>query len=63
MAKYTLRPGEDLDKVLKKFRRKVKQDGIIDDIRKREYYEKPSESRKRLESVGKRKSFLANLDE
>jgi len=63
MAKYTLKKGEDINKVLKKFRRKLKQDGVISDMRKHDFYEKPSERRKREESVAKRKTYLASLDE
>jgi len=62
-AKMNLKKGEPLDKVLKKFRRKLKQDGFFDDLRKREFYEKPSDRRKRVESAARRKNYLANLDE
>lgn len=63
MSEYKLRKGEDLDKALKKFKRKLRKDGILDDLRKHEFYEKPSDQRKKQESIAKRKTYLASLDE
>ena len=44
---YTLREGEELDRALRKFRRKVQRAGIFRDIKKHRFYEKPSEARRR----------------
>ena len=41
------RPGENLESLLKKFKRKVKTDGKIQELRKREFFEPPSEEKKR----------------
>ena len=60
---YLLREGEPLDRALKRFKRKLRQDGVLDDMRKREYYEKPSEHRKQMESAARRRSYLATLNE
>ena len=38
---------EDLEKALRRFRRKVEKFGIRKAIRQHEYYEKPSERRRR----------------
>lgn len=43
------RENEYIEKAIKKFMRKVKKAGIIDHVRKNQYYEKPSEVRKRKE--------------
>ena len=46
MAKVEVRKNE-LERALRKFKSKVKQAGIIDEIKKREYYEKPSQRRRK----------------
>ena len=63
MSKYELRKGEDLDKALRRFRRKLKQNGVFDDVRKHEFYEKPSDRRKKDESAAKRRTYLSSLEE
>ena len=47
MAKQEKRPGESIDSVLRKFKRKLKNEGTIQELRKREFFEKPSDSKKR----------------
>ncbi|MCM8771734.1 MAG: 30S ribosomal protein S21 [Candidatus Omnitrophica bacterium] len=37
----------NFDKIFKQFKREVEREGIIKEIKKREFYEKPSEIRKR----------------
>jgi ribosomal protein S21 len=39
--------GGSPDRMFKKFGKKVKKSGIIDKVRRRQYYEKPSLKRKR----------------
>lgn len=56
MAETEKRPGESIDKVLRRFKRKLKDEGVIDEIKKREYYEKPSELRKKRENAAKRRT-------
>ena len=41
------RPGESIESLLRKFKRKVKTDGVITEFKDREYFEKPSEEKKR----------------
>jgi small subunit ribosomal protein S21 len=52
---YRLREGEDLDRALKKFRRKVQRAGIFRDIKKNRFYEKPSEARRRKAKAAERR--------
>ena len=40
---------------LKRFNRKIQQDGILAETRRREHYEKPSVKRKRKEAARRRK--------
>jgi small subunit ribosomal protein S21 len=48
--------GERFESLLKRFSKKVQQDGILAEMRRREYYEKPSIKRKRKEAAKKRKT-------
>jgi len=52
---YHLRDGEDLDRALKRFRRKVQRAGIFRDIKKNRFYEKPSEARRRKAKAAERR--------
>ena len=51
--------GESFESLLKRFSRKVQQDGILAEARRREHYEKPSVKRKRKEAAKKRKTAKA----
>lgn len=42
-----LREGEDVGRALRKFKKKVDDSGILDELRKREFFEKPTTERKR----------------
>ncbi len=53
----TIRVGENesLESALRRFKRKCSRDGIIGDLRKKEFYEKPSvKKRKKSEAARKR---------
>ncbi len=52
---YRLDEGEELDRALKKFRRKVQRAGIFRDIKKNRFYEKPSEARRRKLKAAERR--------
>lgn len=58
MAKQEKRPGESIDSVLRKFKRKIKSEGILQELRKREYYEKPSDQKKRQMKAAKRRNRM-----
>jgi small subunit ribosomal protein S21 len=49
MAFTEARPDEDIEKVLRRFKRQVKDETILQDLREREAYEKPSEEKKRMQ--------------
>ena len=51
--------SERFESLLKRFSRKVQQDGILAEARRREHYEKPSVKRKRKEAAKKRKAAKA----
>jgi len=48
--------GESFESLLRRFTRKVQQEGIISEVRRRGFYEKPSIKRKRKEATKRRKS-------
>lgn len=54
MAEVTVGEDESFDSLLKRFNRKVQQDGILAELRRREHYEKPSIKRKRKKAAKKR---------
>ncbi len=54
MAEVTAGEDESFDSLLKRFNRKVQQDGILAELRRREHYEKPSIKRKRKKAAKKR---------
>ena len=47
---------ESFETALKRFNRKIQQEGILAEARRREHYEKPSVKRKRKEAARRRKT-------
>ena len=45
--------GEHFDKMLRRFKKKVEESGKLDDLRKHEFYEKPTSVRKRKASAAR----------
>jgi len=56
MAEVVLGENESLDTALKRFIKRVQQDGILSEARRREHYEKPSVRRKKKAAAKRRKS-------
>ena len=56
MAEVRLGSSESFESLLRRFNKQVQQDRILAEVRRRKFYEKPSEERKRKEAVKKRKS-------
>jgi len=48
--------NESFESLLKRFNKRVQQEGILAEVRRREYYEKPSVKRKRKRASKRRKS-------
>ncbi|OGB86926.1 30S ribosomal protein S21 [candidate division WOR-1 bacterium RIFCSPLOWO2_02_FULL_46_20] len=55
MSKIEVRKGEGLEKALRKFKTKLRREGVIDEIKKREFYEKPSERRRKQQDAAVRR--------
>ena len=56
MTDVRISDNESFDSLLKRFNKKVQQAGILSEMRRREYFEKPSIKRKRKEAAKRRKS-------
>lgn len=55
-AGIDVRENESLDNALRRFKRSCQTAGVITEMKKREYYEKPSEKRRRL--IARRKKRI-----
>ena len=55
MAQVDSREDEDIERVLRRFKRQVKDERILNDVRSKEVYEKPTEKRKRVKNDQVRK--------
>jgi len=58
--------NNDINYALRKFKKKVQEAGILQEVREREYFEKPSEKRKKAKAAGRarwlKKQSKENLD-
>jgi len=65
VVKLTLRERESFQEAVRRFRKLVERSGIKKEMRRREYYEKPSEikrrSRLRAERRARRNRMLAGM--
>ncbi|MFH1639281.1 MAG: 30S ribosomal protein S21 [Chloroflexota bacterium] len=50
---------EGFESLLKRFNKKVQQAGVLAEAKRREYYEKPSDKRKRKAAAKRRKSMIS----
>ncbi len=50
LSKVELRPNEPLERALRRFKKKVDREGIIQEIKRHEHYEKPSERKRRAKT-------------
>ena len=51
--------NDSFESLLKRFNRKVQQEGVLAEVRRREYFEKPSLKRKRKAAAKRRKTARA----
>ena len=47
MIKIKSRSGESIQQMMKRFKKMCEKEGLIKDIKRQSYYEKPSEKRRR----------------
>ena len=55
LAQVIVKPGEPLDTALKRFKKQLQQDGTLKQARAHEFYEKPSDKRRKEEAARRRK--------
>lgn len=48
-----VRETDNINVALRKFKRKIEESGLLDELRKREFYEKPTTERKRKKGAAK----------
>lgn len=57
MSQVKLRENESLENALRRFKRATQRDGVIQEVRKREHYEKPSVKRKKKSEAARKRKF------
>ncbi len=56
MTEVKLQEGESFESLLRRFNKHVQQSRILSEVRRREFFEKPSVKRKKKEAAKRRKS-------
>ena len=59
MSNVVAGDNESFESLLRRFNKRVQQEGILSEVRRREYYEKPSVKRKRKRASKRRKTARA----
>ena len=60
MPQVQIRENESLENALKRFKRSLQQHGVLEEARRHERYEKPSDRRRRLAAASERRRRKAN---
>jgi len=55
MVSVEIREGESLDSAIRRLKRQVQNAGVLEEARRHERYEKPSERRRRLAAAAARR--------
>ena len=61
MTKIKVRNGESLEQALRRFNREVQRAGILQEVRDREHYRKPSEVKREKSKELARKIYVEKL--
>jgi len=57
MAFVKARPNENIESLLKRFKRAVEKSGVLADLKKHEFYEKPSVKRKKKQAAARKRAL------
>jgi len=57
------KPGESIDSILKKFKRKVKSEGVLQAFKDREFFEKKSETKKKKARAAVRRNRIQQMED
>ncbi|MCH9021413.1 MAG: 30S ribosomal protein S21 [Planctomycetes bacterium] len=58
MIKIRARGGESIQQMMKRFKKMCEREGVIKDIKRQSYYEKPSEKRRRRDKRSRSRNDL-----
>ena len=61
MLKVEIRKGQSVEKALKIFKRKVKDSGIMFELKERSYYRKPSAIKRKQKMDAIRKEYIRRI--
>ena len=57
MSQVRVKENESLENALRRFKRQTQKDGVIQEVRKSEHYEKPSVKRKKKSEAARKRKF------
>ena len=57
MSEIRLKENESLENALRRFKRQCAKSGVLNELRKREHYEKPSVKRKKKSEAARKRKF------
>jgi small subunit ribosomal protein S21 len=57
MVGITVKEGESYESFIRRFRRACENAGILREVKRREFYEKPSEKKKRKMAEARRRAY------
>ena len=57
MAEIRIKDNESLDSALRRFKRQCARAGVLNEVRKREHYEKPSVKRKKKSEAARKRKY------
>jgi len=61
MAHVNVREGENLESAIRRFKKKVDNEGILKEFKDRQYYVKPSKKRRLKKKEALRKEYVKQL--
>ncbi len=57
MSEIRLKENESLENALRRFKRQCAKSGVLNELRKREHYEKPSVKRKKKSEAARKRKY------
>ncbi|AXA33509.1 MULTISPECIES: 30S ribosomal protein S21 [Francisella] len=61
MPSIRVKEREPFDIALRRFKRSCESAGVVTEVRKREYYEKPTSERKRKKQAAVKRAYKSNI--
>jgi len=61
MVGITVKEGESYESFIRRFRRACENAGILREVKRREFFEKPSEKKKRKQAEARRRAFRRRM--